>query len=305
MVSRQLLRNRRRRKRRAARRKARNAELKAKLSKKVTRLRRMSRVVRSLSQRSLMAASAAAASPAAPPTPPPRGSPGSGANPPTLPGVRETGKVTESQDAGCTVVNGCVPLRLLRWAGWGTAALALPRWAWRGTHHRHAACWCCHRYKLCGELGRGAFGVVYRASCSHSGVPNSVVRPTMHVAARVAVAPTSPLPPPPHAAAAHAQAVKVLSKSKLSRKRDFKRVGRRVTVTTALDKVNTELAVMKKLSYRHVVRCFEIIDDPEEDSIYLGTPTRLACAPDCARVRLGQEADMMASCGCSARVWVQ
>ena len=96
-------------------------------------------------------------------------------------------------------------------------------------------------------LGRGAFGVVHEATCNLPGVPNHV-------------------------------AVKVLSKTKLGKKREFKRVGRRVTVTTALDKAQAELAILKQVTHKHVVRCYEIIDDPDADDLYLGALCTMAQA---------------------------
>lgn len=61
-----------------------------------------------------------------------------------------------------------------------------------------------------------------------------------------------------------------MDKRALSRKRNFSRVGRRMVVTTALDKARTELAIMKKVDHPHIVRCFEIIDDDESDHMFTG-----------------------------------
>jgi len=77
------------------------------------------------------------------------------------------------------------------------------------------------------------------------------------------------------------QAVKVMSKSRLAKKRQFKRQGRRVTVTTALDKAKVELAILKKVRHSNVVRCFEIINDPDVDELYLSACPFVLCRRFC------------------------
>lgn len=41
-----------------------------------------------------------------------------------------------------------------------------------------------------------------------------------------------------------------------------------------LDLVRTELAILKKLNHPHVVRLFEVLDDPDNDSLYMGKLSR-------------------------------
>ena len=57
-------------------------------------------------------------------------------------------------------------------------------------------------------------------------------------------------------------AVKQLKKSMLKRKR-FGRFG------SALDNVKKEIAIWKKLRHPHLVKLFEVMDDPEQDKIYM------------------------------------
>ena len=66
------------------------------------------------------------------------------------------------------------------------------------------------------------------------------------------------------------QAIKIFSKSALKKKRDFVKIGAQRKMITALDKAQKELAIMKKLDHENVIRCFEIIDDEEQDELYMG-----------------------------------
>ena len=37
-----------------------------------------------------------------------------------------------------------------------------------------------------------------------------------------------------------------------------------------LGKIKKEIAILKKCNHPHIVRLFEVIDDPQSDKIYLG-----------------------------------
>ena len=66
-------------------------------------------------------------------------------------------------------------------------------------------------------------------------------------------------------------AVKIFSKSNLKKRRTFERdkTTKRVRVKTALQQVQREIALMKKLSHPNLVRLYEVIDSPETDILYM------------------------------------
>lgn len=66
-------------------------------------------------------------------------------------------------------------------------------------------------------------------------------------------------------------AVKIFEKSILKRKRTMERnkETRRVQVKTALDQVEREIAIMKKLSHPNLVDFYDAIDSPESDLLYM------------------------------------
>lgn len=64
-------------------------------------------------------------------------------------------------------------------------------------------------------------------------------------------------------------AAKIFNKSLLRRKRTMNRTAAGVKVTSELDKVEKEIAIMKKLVHRNLVCLFEVIDDDEEDQLYM------------------------------------
>lgn len=66
------------------------------------------------------------------------------------------------------------------------------------------------------------------------------------------------------------QAIKIVSKSLLRKQKQIKRVGREMVVHTALQKVEREIAIMKKLDHPNIVHCYEVIDDAEHDKLYIG-----------------------------------
>mmetsp|Transcript_19734 Transcript_19734/g.22051 ORF Transcript_19734/g.22051 Transcript_19734/m.22051 type:complete len:689 (+) Transcript_19734:190-2256(+) len=66
-------------------------------------------------------------------------------------------------------------------------------------------------------------------------------------------------------------AVKIFSKSNLERKRTIERdkVTKRVKIKTALQQVEREIVLMKKLSHPNLVQLYEVIDSPETDILYM------------------------------------
>ncbi len=66
-------------------------------------------------------------------------------------------------------------------------------------------------------------------------------------------------------------AVKIFSKSNLKRRRTITRdkTTNRVKVKTALQQVEREIALMKKLEHPNLVRLYEVIDSPETDILYM------------------------------------
>ncbi|XP_065201569.1 calcium/calmodulin-dependent protein kinase kinase 1 [Planococcus citri] len=65
-------------------------------------------------------------------------------------------------------------------------------------------------------------------------------------------------------------AMKILSKKKLLRKAGcFGRIAPNRKGTNPLDKVYREIAVLKKLDHPNVVKLIEVLDDPDEDHLYL------------------------------------
>ena len=94
-------------------------------------------------------------------------------------------------------------------------------------------------YKITDELGEGALSRVYRCTkeCSSSVTTE--------------------------------YALKVFNKSILKRKREFKRVNGRMVVSTAFQKVQKEVAILKKISHLNLTRLHEVIDSPEDDKMFL------------------------------------
>lgn len=65
-------------------------------------------------------------------------------------------------------------------------------------------------------------------------------------------------------------AVKCFDKAHLSKKRSFYRGSKgRMVVSTAMDQVKTEIAIMKKLKHKNLVQLHEIIDDEHEDQMFM------------------------------------
>lgn len=79
------------------------------------------------------------------------------------------------------------------------------------------------------------------------------------------------------------KALKAFSKSRLLKQRDVRRVGRQTVVTTGLDKVLSEVAVLRRLASAsansgdgggsdgaHIVGLRRVLADPDSDDMYLG-----------------------------------
>lgn len=66
-------------------------------------------------------------------------------------------------------------------------------------------------------------------------------------------------------------AVKIFSKSNLKRRRTIERDKntKRVKIKTALQQVEREIALMKKLCHPNLVRLYEVINSPKSDSLYM------------------------------------
>jgi [calcium/calmodulin-dependent protein kinase] kinase len=94
-------------------------------------------------------------------------------------------------------------------------------------------------YTFVKELGRGAFATVHL--CEKKGAGGKV----------------------------ETYAAKVFQKSILKRQRDFRRENGKMVVHNALEKVHTEIAVMKKLHHRNLVHLFEVIDEEDADKLFM------------------------------------
>ncbi|EGZ20203.1 hypothetical protein PHYSODRAFT_422555, partial [Phytophthora sojae] len=64
-------------------------------------------------------------------------------------------------------------------------------------------------------------------------------------------------------------ALKVINKSILKRKREYKRVDGKLMLSNAFQKVQKEVAIMKKLAHSNLVRLYEVIDSPADDKLFL------------------------------------
>src|SRR5262245_18516676 len=64
-------------------------------------------------------------------------------------------------------------------------------------------------------------------------------------------------------------ALKYVSKSLLKRQKEYTKVGRKMTITTAFDDVKREIALMKKLHHPRIVSLYEVVDDPDNDKLFM------------------------------------
>ena len=109
-------------------------------------------------------------------------------------------------------------------------------------------------YHIVKELGTGAFATVYLCSTSSSAAADAAA--AAESGERLS-------------ASYELYAVKVIEKSILKRKRTMTRANGRMTFKTAFDKVEEEVAVMKKLNHDNLVLLHEVIDDEEDDSMFM------------------------------------
>ncbi|KAK8815858.1 hypothetical protein WA538_004981, partial [Blastocystis sp. DL] len=64
-------------------------------------------------------------------------------------------------------------------------------------------------------------------------------------------------------------AVKVFSRSFLKMQKTWSRSGNQMVMSTALEKVEREIALMKRLRHPNLVRLIDVVDDEEQDQIYM------------------------------------
>jgi len=57
-------------------------------------------------------------------------------------------------------------------------------------------------------------------------------------------------------------AIKVFERGVLRKQKSMTRVGRQVTVTTALDKLDAEISLMRSLDHSHIIRLYDVVEDP-------------------------------------------
>lgn len=83
------------------------------------------------------------------------------------------------------------------------------------------------------------------------------------------------------------QAIKIMSRKKLLQKGGF--FGRLApqrnkdgkisgTISHPLDRVRREIAVLQKVDHPNVVKLVEVLDDPDQDNLYLGSKLKLSCS---------------------------
>nr|CCA17689.1 protein kinase putative [Albugo laibachii Nc14] len=99
-----------------------------------------------------------------------------------------------------------------------------------------------HEYRIIKELGRGSTSVVQLGQ--HKSFTDKSFKQVDESTEYVAL--------------------KVYQTSILKRMREFKRVGKKMVVSTALDKVQVEIAIMKKLRHENLIQLLEIFDDDSE-----------------------------------------
>ena len=122
-------------------------------------------------------------------------------------------------------------------------------------------------YSIVKQLGKGAYGVVYEATYKPGGGDGSLLGKASSVVSKASSVVSDAAQSVLGMKGGHqgddgSVAIKVLSRSILKRKR----VGR---FGSAYDSVLGEIAIMKKLLHPNIVRLYEVIDDPEEDLLFM------------------------------------
>jgi len=72
-----------------------------------------------------------------------------------------------------------------------------------------------------------------------------------------------------HEASGEERAVKVFERSVLRKNKTMLRKNGRVVVTSALDKLSQEIALMRELDHGHVVRLYDVVEDDESDRVLM------------------------------------
>ena len=104
-----------------------------------------------------------------------------------------------------------------------------------------------NEYHIVKMLGKGSFATVYLAERR-----NKLVKVLSKVGAH-----------------GKRYALKAFNKSLLKKTRDFRRVSGKMIITNELQKVRTEVAIMKMLEHENLVRLHEVLDDPLGHRMYL------------------------------------
>ena len=72
-----------------------------------------------------------------------------------------------------------------------------------------------------------------------------------------------------HIASGEDRAVKVIDKAVLRKKKTMRRSGSAIAVSSALDKLEAEITLQKDFAHGHIIRIFEVVEDPVADRTLL------------------------------------